>query len=251
MDPYLEDPAFWEGFHEVFAVECMYQLSERLPENYIATLRERVHLVSAEDESAAQYLPDVAMGRRRGSNPVRGSQAGGVALAPAPVMLTEDESIEVREVHVEIQRLPDYQVVTAIKLLSPWNKLGEGVGVYRAKRGDLLRSGVHVVELDLLVCGRRTELAQPLPAGDYYAMLFRADHRPDVEVYAWGVRDRLPVIPVPLKSPDADVPMDLAAIVNTAYERGRYDRKLPYNTPTPAPLASADLLWAAQLLKRA
>ena len=34
MDPYLEAPAFWEGFHDVLITECMYQLEEALPPGY-------------------------------------------------------------------------------------------------------------------------------------------------------------------------------------------------------------------------
>jgi hypothetical protein len=39
MDPYLEDPAYWEGFHHMFIAEAVVHLSERLPEPYIADPR--------------------------------------------------------------------------------------------------------------------------------------------------------------------------------------------------------------------
>ncbi|MDB5354522.1 MAG: hypothetical protein JWN24_975, partial [Phycisphaerales bacterium] len=41
MDPYLEDPTVWEEFHHVFITECMYLLSERLPNTYLAKINER------------------------------------------------------------------------------------------------------------------------------------------------------------------------------------------------------------------
>jgi hypothetical protein len=49
-------------------------------------------------------------------------------------------------------------------------------------------------------------MESPLPPGDYFALIARAERRPDCDVFAWTVRDRLPTIPVPLLAPDADLP---------------------------------------------
>jgi hypothetical protein len=70
-----------------------------------------------------------------------------------------------------------------------------------------------------------------------------------VDVYHWSVRDRLPVIPVPLRSGDPDAPLDLAAVFAIAYERGRYGRSLRYGAPPAAPLSPDDAAWAANLAK--
>src|SRR4051794_14564420 len=90
MDPYLEDPSVWEEFHHVLITEAMYQLSDRLPDGYIAKIQERVKLVSTTDEAAKHYLPDVTVvsGYRlvtpvghviacRHSQPIKLSDAGG------------------------------------------------------------------------------------------------------------------------------------------------------------------------------
>lgn len=249
MDPYLESPAIWEEFHHVFITECMYQLSDRLPEGYIAKIDERVELVSADDEAARQYVPDIAVAGGPPQGRAAPTRNGGAATATAvaPVTIPSVDSIEVREAYVEIVRLPDYHLVTSLELLSPWNKFGEGVGEYRSKRRNLVRGGVHVVEIDLLTRGRRTQLSGPLPGGDYFVCVFRGDRRPDVDVYAWGVRQPLPSVPVPLRAPDADVPLDLASVLTTVYDRGRYGRKLRYGAPLSATLAAADLSWAADV----
>lgn len=263
MDPYLEDPAFWEGFHDVLITECMYALERELPPGYISNVKERAHVISVEDPAAEVYVPDVGVARRR--RPPRGSvgpasppeppAGGGAALAIAPVTLPSVDSIEVRDAYIEIQRVPGYELVAVIELLSPWNKHGGGVEVYRDKRASLVARGVHVVELDLLRGGARTRLAEPLPPGDYYAMTFRGDRRPDVDVYAWSLRDRLPLITVPLRPPAPDVPLNLAEAVGAAYDRGRYDRKLRYDQPLGPPLAPApapqDAGWADDLLRAA
>ena len=251
MDPYLEDPSVWEEFHHVFITECMYLLAVRLPENYVAKIQERVELISIADEAAARYLPDVAVARDQRSD--RGRENPGAARAGAavaePVTIPAAESIEVREGHVEILRLPDYELVTSIELLSPWNKYGEGIGEYRHKRRALVGSGVHVVELDLLRRGTRTELANPLPPGDYYALVFRADRRPDVNVWGWNIRAPLPPIPIPLKKPDGEIWLDLGAVVNAVYDHGLYSRKVRYGRPPVPPLSPEDAAWAADLLK--
>ena len=154
-----------------------------------------------------------------------------------------------KEAHIKILRLPDRDLVTAVELLSPWNKFGEGVGQYRSKRRNLVRNGVHVVEIDLLTRGRRTELVGTVPAGDYFVYVFRGDRKPDVDVYGWGVRQPLPTVRVPLRAPDPDVPLELAAVVTSAYDRGRYIRKLRYATPPTASLVPGDKAWAADVVK--
>jgi hypothetical protein len=165
-------------------------------------------------------------------------------MIAAPVTSPSADSLDVRERYIEILRLPGHDLVTSVQLLSPWNKFGEGVGEYRAKRRALVGQGVHVVEIDLLTRGRRSELARPLPKGDYFVLVFRGDGRPDIDVYAWGVRDRLPTVSVPLKPPASDVLFDVAAVVSNAYERGRYTRKLRYAAPVPASFSPDDAQWA-------
>jgi Protein of unknown function (DUF4058) len=251
MDPYLEDPSVWEEFHHIFITESMYFLSDRLPDSYIAKIDERVELISRDDEATAQYVPDVAVARGPGSAAPATNEIGGAAIAAAPITIPSADAMEVREAYVEILRLPDMKLITSIELLSPWNKFGEGIGEYRHKRRALVRQGVHVVEIDLLRRSRRTELAQPLPTGDYFAFIFRGDRRPDVDVYAWGIRQPLPTIPIPLAPPDPDIALDLATLVNTAYDRGKYTRKLRYtHGPPPEPLTAADAAWAAENAKR-
>jgi hypothetical protein len=89
MDPYLEDSTVWEEFHHIFITECMYSLSDRLPDNYVAKIGERVELVSRDDEAAAQYVPDIAvagMARRPESmTGTAGASGDGVAVAPVTV----------------------------------------------------------------------------------------------------------------------------------------------------------------------
>src|SRR6266516_2094618 len=98
------------------------------PQGYLAEIDERVKVVSADDEAAKQYIPDVAVARSpRGEEVLpKWDQAGATALAVAPVTIPSVDAIEVSEASIEIVRLPDHDLVTSVELLSPWNKFGEG-----------------------------------------------------------------------------------------------------------------------------
>jgi hypothetical protein len=63
-------------------------------------------------------------------------------------------------------------------------------------------------------------MGRPL-RGHYHALVSRTEKRPLSDVYSWSIRDPLPIIPIPLMAPDPDVPLDLAAIFNSIYQRGQ------------------------------
>ena len=161
-----------------------------------------------------------------------------------PVTIRVPAEEEVRDRWIEIRYRPDQSLVTVIEVLSPTNKNNDGWGEDRAKRKALQRQKVNLVEIDLLVGGRRVEPAEHLPAGDYFAILSRAERPGSREVYAWGVRSPLPAILVPLGPADGNVPLNLAAAFNAAYDRGRYARRLRYRQPVTAPFPDAEVAWA-------
>jgi hypothetical protein len=157
---------------------------------------------------------------------------------------------EVRDTRIEILHRPERSLIAVLEMLSPANKVGDGFQEYRAKRRTILLQKVHLVELDLLVGGNRLPLASPLPAADYYAFLSRSDQRPNCAVYAWSVHQPLPVVPIPLRAPDADILVDLGKVFQKTFERGRYARSLRYGQPLPAPLNDRDAQWVMTLSAR-
>jgi Protein of unknown function (DUF4058) len=64
------------------------------------------------------------------------------------------------------------------------------------------------------------------------------------------LRERLPVIRVPLRESDADVPLDLQALIAHVYRHGRYD-DIDYAVPPVPPLDGTDAVWADELLRSA
>ena len=117
------------------------------------------------------------------------------------------------------------------------------------KRRDLLRSTVHLIEIDFLRGGTRPPLQQAVPVAPYYITLCHADRRPYVSVWPLALQARLPVIGVPLSYPDADVALDLGKVVAAVYERGGYDAQIDYRETAPPPsLTVEEERWVAKLL---
>ncbi len=270
MDPYLEDPAYWSDFHSRFINAWCEAIADALPPQYEATLGERVYLVEHDPEARKLGFPDVALTHGEQLAPTSESSAGTAATATLepvtiPLIILEGP----RETYIEILHQPDRSLVAALELPSPANKEQPGRTEYLAKRRALLFQNVrsekgdspledrgtvpffgHLVELDLLFGGGRLPLQQPLPPADYYYLVSRGDHRPDCQVYRWMLRQPLPTLPVPLRAPDADLHVDLAAVFATAYERGRFFRRLNYQRPAPAFLREDDRRWCEAILQQ-
>jgi hypothetical protein len=250
MDPYLEDPAFWPDFHTRFITYCSDYISDRLPEHYEARLDERLSVLEPIADQPATVIPDVTVSGTGARKPgiLQTETASTATLEPVTIPLPEVFEDEVRESYIRIVRRPDRELVTVIELLSPSNKTGAGRELYLAKRTALIFQDVNLVELDLLRTGQRLPLSRPLPVGDYFALVARADRRPQCDVYAWTLRHLLPTIPIPLRVPDADIALNMAELVATTFERGRYARSLKYGENPVGNLGDEDLSWVRDQL---
>jgi hypothetical protein len=245
MDPYLEDPAFWSDFHARFIYNWSDALADVLPEHYEARIDEKVRLVEVAPPRRKLIEPDVALTRRTPARTAAPAPAGVATLEPVTLPLVFEEE-ETHERYIEILHRPERSLVAVLELLSPANKEEPGRSNYLAKRHALLRHPIHLVEVDLLLGGRRLPPEDNRPPGDYYALVSRGDRRPDCDVYAWPLRHALPAIPIPLLPPDPDVWLDLAAVFATTYERGRYARSLDYASPPAVPLGDEMRRWVME-----
>ncbi len=171
MDPYLQDPAYWPDFHHRFMDDWCDAILENLPAGYDARLNESVNLVQMSANVVKLIYPDIAVTRKR--RPVRSKSQRGGTLLLEPVTIPHQWLEEVRQSRIDILHQPDRKLIGVLELLSPTNKAGEGFLEYRAKRRALLAQKVHLVELDLLLSGKRLPLSRPLPAGDYYTFVSR------------------------------------------------------------------------------
>jgi hypothetical protein len=248
MDPYLEDPAVWRDFHTDFLANIRAFLNRSLPPSYSAQIEEAVRLVQFDPLEQRDAIPDVTVSH----DPTRGSGTSpkaAVSIATLePITLPLPELVEVRDHWVEVRHLPERELVTVVELLSPTNK-ADGREEYIAKRVALLKQPVHLVELDMLLSGKRLPMMTSLPKGDYYAIVSRVNARPAAQVYSWGIEQRLPLIPIPLRSPDSDVLVDLGSILELTYERGGYERLVKYTRPPAVRLKPGHQEWVINTAK--
>jgi hypothetical protein len=172
-----------------------------------------------------------------------------LALTTERFVLEMPESVPVPHTTVEIGDTANRQLVTAIEVLSPTNKRGEGREEYLAKRRRMLLSTAHLLEIDLLREGQRVPMRTPLPPAPYVAFLSRAENRPVTEVWPVTLAEPLPTVPVPLLPGDPDVSLDLQLALSTIYDLLGYDLAVDYNRPPEVPLPAEAAACAEERLR--
>jgi hypothetical protein len=253
MDPWLE--AHWGDVHTRLIVEASNQLQRQLPEGLKARVEEYV-AVESDDDSAHGYYPDVRVIERSDAPRESPETAGGVAVAdPLVIPVAETEPATLRRLLI-IDRLSGNRVVTAIEILSPANKTTDaGRRAYRQKQRELLAGGVNLVEIDLLRAGAfvlavSKNRLPPAYRAPYRICVRRAATPGLAEVYRASFREPLPRIHVPLRATDADVSLDVQAMIDQAYADGGYD-DLDYATEPDPPLLEPDAAATDQFLRAA
>jgi hypothetical protein len=252
MDPYLEAPEIWRGFHHSLADEIKAQLNAVLSPRYYADVEVRTVLEEVEVAASKTVYPDAAVRETALALPL-GATAVAIPAAPLQRLAMVPEEHKLRT--VQVREAATDTLVTAIEILSPVNKRGEGLSLYRAKRKSLLRSDVHLIELDLLRGGERPgwELKTPPLVCEYVVLVNRAfcgDMRRS-EIWPVALNEPLPLCPVPLLPPDADAPLALGEVLAQVYQRAAYARRIDYTMPVPPPpLRPAMQHWLAAGLAR-
>ena len=250
MNPYLEHPFTWKDFHDTYIPALRAALMPQVgPRGYFVRIDENVAIRDAwrEDEEPAGR-PDVFVTRVKAVGGRK--RAAGPAVA-APVVAELPRRIDtIRFPYLEVIDRKRDQVVTVIELLSPSNKEpGDDRAAFMAKRRRLLAANTSYVEIDLLRGYGRLPLRK-LPACDYYALVSRPADRPKVGVWPVGLRDRLPVVPIPLRPGEPEPTVDLQAVLDAVYDGAGYAFDI-YREPPKPPLSAADAAWAREVLAAA
>ena len=251
MNPYFEKAGRWRGFHMRFLVKLQDQIAANLAPGYFIEADEGLTIDVAKDETPRFPGPRPKSIALRG----RAEKGGGVALAEPPV------SNRLKSV---LARLPDFvrvphrwlqvrdkyskRIITVIELLSPANKAaGKDRGAYLDKREAIFSSDAHFVEIDLLRGGESMPF-EGCPASDYRIAVSRVLQRPTVEIWPFGLRDPIPIVPVPLKAGDPELPIDLKQVLDSVYDGGRSELTI-YDDPPEPPLSRSDGAWAKKILR--
>ncbi len=247
MNPYLEQPAVWQDFHQSLVTHIREALTGQVRPQFSVKIEESVfiHEPTSEERRRRIARPDLTILE----NPGRGT----VAVAEAPVtsvaaLIASLPDIEIeKHSFIEIRDRHSRDLVTMIEVLSPSNKqYGPDREQYMAKRTLFFHSDVNVVEIDLLRSGPRLPLTG-VPECDYCLMVSRPAMRPNVQVWAVSLRDALPTIPIPLRGTVPDATLNLQALLHDVYDAAGYEDYL-YDSPPELPLPEAEAAWARQLL---
>jgi Protein of unknown function (DUF4058) len=270
MDPYLEAPDIWPDFHDALAGEIRAVLNQTLPPPYYARLEMRPELGIVVDEGmvSRRIVPDVAVARSPGKPP----DPGRVAVLDGPrTEISESSTVTVsseplRHAFVEIRDpARGHELITLLEIVSPNNKQGgPDREAYLRKQQEVLESTANLMELDLLRAGTRLvtnhelimHIAMAGAQPDYLVLINRSwarkGHWSDYQVFRAVLTSMLPVIPVPLREGQKEVPLDLQYVLNRAYDNGPYRRgAVDYTQPPQPPLPDTLTTWAAGRLRAA
>jgi hypothetical protein len=247
MNPYLDDPAIWPGFHTLLIAEITRLLQPLLnARGYYANSDERVWLA----EAPRTFFPDVGVVE----SPKRTGTGSSLALMEVdePLHLKSLE-IEGKERFIDMFDSSGNQLVTSIEVVSPSNKSQtHGRELYLQKQREVRDAAVNLVEIDLLRTGLHVidvprSLLTSISGWSYVVLIGRVN-AVDYEVYAIKLRDALPRIRIPLKAGEPDIALDLQEAVNAAYQIGPYELRINYHRPPEPPLGIEDAKWADELL---
>ena len=265
MDPYLEASWIWPTFHNSLADQIQMMLNQQLPNDYFAQLEARSELgIRAAKRIIAPDVAIIESGRKRGPSQEDG---GGVSVAVEEEIEVStgirvefmDEPVTITSVAIRNTQTAN-EVVTLIEILSPANKRsGADRDHYVQRMREILTgSSTSLIEIDLLRNGQRTwersdiiddyldDLGSPT---DYLVMTSRSWSRSGADMHPISIRERLPVIAVPLRQNEPVVPLSLQTAFNRAYDGGPYRRgAVDYSKPPFPPLNDSQEQWRMALL---
>ncbi len=254
MDPFLENPIDWPDVHHRLISQIGDMLASIISPSYFARIEERVYITDPLADPGFRYMiPDVVVttGRRRPQPQpiVAGASTNGVAIAE-PALMEFVVEPEIHDRYIEIRDARGNEIVTAIELLLPANKVSNSRGrqALLSKQRDLLAAGANWLEIDLLRAGERAD--RIAGESDYCVVLQRAS-RPGAK-YVWfiGLRDELPNVAVPLRAEDGDAPLELQRALNESYQRARYALSTDYaQRPPPPDLSRTDGAWVQRQIE--
>jgi hypothetical protein len=113
---------------------------------------------------------------------------------------------------------------------------------------------VNLVDIDLVRGGKYTSLINyehlPPESRTPYRVCLRRTNAVNQKTEVWpvGLRDRLPVIPIPVGASSLDLVLDLQELHDQCYDKGRYD-DIDYTRDPDPPLSPDDAKWADELLR--
>jgi Protein of unknown function (DUF4058) len=220
MDPYLERPGLWRDLNHSLISTIQGLLAAQLRPTYVVRIDERVYIV--EECHGASKL-----------------------------QLSDRFEHEVREAFLKIIDRETREVRTVIEVLRPTSKAMGSPGLKNLKlhRDDVMGSSSHWVEIDLFRGDRTVDVPTSVGPHEYFVHVSKRDMRPQAMLYPIRLWQRLPIIPIPVRTGDPDASLDLQAALDAIYDRAGYDLDIDYRREPNPPLSADFAVWADQLLR--
>lgn len=248
MDPYLEHPSLWQDVHNRLITAIADKISPVVAPNYYVGVESRTYVILPEGDQLLGR-PDVSIISPTPITPVttpstQTLETDGVTVVDVQ-LLQQDE---INHYYLEIRGVKNHELITAIEILSPANKINQsGRSSYMKKRTEITSSRTNLVEIDLLRAGEPLPLATPF-ASDYRILVSRSWTRTNAKLYAFNLQAPIPDFPVPLQRTDDEPIVNLNQILHDLYGRARFDLRIDYTQPPVPPLTEKQAEWASQLL---
>jgi hypothetical protein len=252
MDPYLESPEIWPDVHHELISEIRAALNPNLRPHYVARVELRVYISDDDDPGREVRVPDVRVEKAPKHKGAKSFKIAPALAVAEPLIIPTLLDEEIEEAFLKIIHVESEALVTVIEVLSPTNKIrgSRGRASFMAKRHEIMNTEVHWIEIDLLRAGVPSVTDPPLRPSDYRVLVSRGDQRMRTRYWPISVRQALPVISIPLRGKDPEVPLDLGAVFRTVYDRAAYDMSVDYRREPQPALEGDDAKWAGELLRR-
>ncbi|MDX2140199.1 MAG: DUF4058 family protein [Chloroflexota bacterium] len=249
LQSYFQQRGGWESFHVAFNVYLRDTLQSLIPDGYFV-MNERSLQINAIDLGGGRgrqidLRPDIAVFKPVGAlPPVAAPAAVATPNRVIPLIDTlvdvEDEFLSGIVIYRAAQDGDLGSPITRLESLSPSNKPpGSNYPQYRAKRDALLKSGIHLIEIDFLHERRFPvdtipSYPQREPGATPYNILVdvaaRTSNLGESLHYGFVIDTPIPIIPVPLV--EQSIALNLNDVYNHVFATNpAYGALLDYTQP--------------------
>lgn len=256
MDPFLEVNPLWQEFHGWFIRE-LARLNSRQARDVGCQIAVERNVYRREPsgemvligEPGALVGPDLSVAGWDHSAFEGNAVATAELKAIHRVQLDPDQMEIYKQDYLVVRELGSFtRILAVVELLSFANKLGSYLPRYREKRMRMLGSLAHFMEIDFLRAGdnRSRQMFPELTPSPYFIIVARkTDQGREEAGYPIHLQDRLPIVGLPLGPGRPDLPLDLAAAFESAFDLCTQTARIDYRNeavPEP-PLTVEDAMW--------
>jgi Protein of unknown function (DUF4058) len=242
MNPWLEG-YLWGDVHNALAGIFKEMLAPQIAPKYVVRIAiATMYDIDPSSEIGITY-PDVELMERINMTKELIAAYRNKKIT-APTIVTRFKlPIEIKLPIVEIRDSVYNKLITVIEILSPTIKRNPNLTIYRGKINEWHQNNVNILEIDLLRRGTRPFVFKNSDK-HYQIVLLRANNA-KASVWSVDLKDKLPVLPVPLLSTDIDAILDLGEAMDIIFERSLYHLSINYSNDELAPPAffGEDLDW--------